>query len=714
MHGGRLSRTAGHLKLLVAVMGLVLSLWPVGAGATAVGAGGTPECVVLAQGEPDWLMLAPQASYFLDRSGQAGLDQIRQEAGFQAHGARPPSYGIADGALWAKVELCNSGITNLTRLLVFRYPRLSAISLFLVHSDGRTSFAEMGDASGRHKLPAAIGYEFPIEIRGGERVQAYVRVAMISGTLVMPLFLATSAAWAAENINTRVIEATLLATIVSIAVFLALMGIIQRNPLSASTAALLIALFLYLATNRGWHDMLLSTEPPFWRHAVPVVTSYLAVVSAAAFLRIYFQMPTDARWLDLVTRILIFAALFSLPLAGFDTRLSQQVISVIGGVLVLMFIAAPVATARQNPRRAMLHLVAWGLPILGFAALLLRDAGLVPDVFLTNFTHLAGSAVGAILFGAIIADKLLQQHIAMERVLEDDSRQLSAAVAQRTDELQRSNRELERNVSELIAAKVSLERSIRSRGIFLANISHELRTPLNAILGFSEIMSRGILGKVQPPAYGQYVASIFNSGQHLLSIIDQMIDLSRMEAGQFMIAPEPTDIGQLIRSCVTMIRGLPAAAGRTIHFEERGGTVQAQVDARAMRQVVINLLNNAVKYSPPDTDIGIALIHRPGTDIAITISNQGAGIAEEFIPYLFEPFNRGDPRISRGIEGIGLGLPLSKRLVEMHGGELALTSAPGVGVVVRIVLPPPAMSGDPAGPSEPVQDLALPRAAIAL
>jgi signal transduction histidine kinase len=261
----------------------------------------------------------------------------------------------------------------------------------------------------------------------------------------------------------------------------------------------------------------------------------------------------------------------------------------------------------------------------------------------------------------------------------------------RTDEigsLSRSLRVFRDNAIErqqLHIAKMGAETANRAKSEFLANMSHELRTPLNAIIGFSEIIKKGMFGPLSA-RYCSYGGDIHDSGTHLLNLINEILDLSKLEAGHFELHEENVDIAAVIQTSKRLVE--PQAEKGKVQLSEAVETDLPMVlaDERRIRQVLINILSNAVKFTPEGGQVLVQSL-LGGDGIVIAISDTGIGIAPGQIGKAMEPFGQIDSKISRKYEGTGLGLPLAKRLVELHGGTLAVESALGVGTTVTIVLP---------------------------
>ncbi len=230
------------------------------------------------------------------------------------------------------------------------------------------------------------------------------------------------------------------------------------------------------------------------------------------------------------------------------------------------------------------------------------------------------------------------------------------------------------------------ESANQAKSTFLAIMSHELRTPLNAIIGFADVIRTEALGPIENARYREYISDIRDSGAHLLELINKILDLSKIEAGKFDLMPERLSCEPLIRSVLRLFREQATSAGVALELSVDPSTASIRADERSLRQVLINLVSNALKFAPKGTAIAISVTGSlKGTEIAV--SDRGAGIAPADIEKAIQPFSQlGDP-MTRRHEGTGLGLALVKALVELHGGSLAIESTPGSGTIVRLLFP---------------------------
>jgi signal transduction histidine kinase len=249
--------------------------------------------------------------------------------------------------------------------------------------------------------------------------------------------------------------------------------------------------------------------------------------------------------------------------------------------------------------------------------------------------------------------------------------------------------ELMQHEAALRRARDEAEGANRAKSEFLAMMSHELRTPLNAIIGFSEVMHDGLFGPL-PARYLEYLKDINDSGQHLLQIISDILDMSKLDAGKATLSETVCDVPLIIKRCQRLMAHR-AESGRVL--------IEAQLppelpllwaDELKLRQIILNLMSNAVKFTRPGGRVAVAAYDLgPGDDggVVVEIADNGIGMAAESIPLALSPFRQIDNRLDRKYEGTGLGLPLTKGLVELHGGALDITSQVDLGTTVTIRLP---------------------------
>jgi two-component system cell cycle sensor histidine kinase PleC len=248
--------------------------------------------------------------------------------------------------------------------------------------------------------------------------------------------------------------------------------------------------------------------------------------------------------------------------------------------------------------------------------------------------------------------------------------------------------ELEQAKSISDEARHRAEAANVAKSRFLAQMSHELRTPLNAILGFSEVMKSEIFGGHAVAVYKEYSADIHNSGVHLLNLINEILDLSRIEAGRYELNEEAVSLINAVADCHHLLKLRASSRGITIHEVFEHGMPRIWGDERAVRQVVLNLLSNSIKFTPQGGEIWLKVGWTASGGQYLSVKDTGSGIAEDEIPIVLASFGQGSNSIKSAEQGAGLGLPIAKSLIDMHGGTFTLKSKLRIGTEVIVTFPP--------------------------
>ncbi|HIC80471.1 MAG TPA: CHASE2 domain-containing protein [Kiloniellaceae bacterium] len=256
-----------------------------------------------------------------------------------------------------------------------------------------------------------------------------------------------------------------------------------------------------------------------------------------------------------------------------------------------------------------------------------------------------------------------------------------------------------RSAEEREMALILAEAGNRSKTSFFANMSHELRTPLNAILGFSEMMKREILGPISPPKYRDYVEDIHHMGNHLLSLVNDILEMSKVEAGESHLSESEFPLQDVLADCVRTVQSAYRDSGIAVSFGRETVAHRLWADKRMFTQMVLNLVSNAVKYTPKGGEVRLTGSVDERGDFRLSISDTGIGMSDKEVSEAFVPFRRIDHALASNLEGIGLGLPLTKAMIEMHGGRLELTSVTDRGTTATLVFPASRLrnSPDPKG-----------------
>jgi len=237
------------------------------------------------------------------------------------------------------------------------------------------------------------------------------------------------------------------------------------------------------------------------------------------------------------------------------------------------------------------------------------------------------------------------------------------------------------------------ETASRAKSVFLANMSHELRTPLNAIIGFAEVIAGQFFGPVTPKRYAEYGADIHQSGRYLLSLVNDLLDLAKIEAGRMDMAPDWLDPQDVAADTLKTCEAEAARGQLSLVLADFPTRTELRADQRALRQMLLNLVSNAMKFTCPGGRI-VLRAEAVAEGLALSVIDNGRGIAPDLLQRLMEPFVQGATETVQGQQGTGLGLSITRRLMEMHGGTLTIDSAPDQGTTARLVFPAAAVRRD--------------------
>jgi len=253
-------------------------------------------------------------------------------------------------------------------------------------------------------------------------------------------------------------------------------------------------------------------------------------------------------------------------------------------------------------------------------------------------------------------------------------------------ELEEALAQLRAKNSELNEALVRAQAADQAKNQFLAMVGHELRTPLNAVIGFSEMMDQEIFGPLGDPRYDAYIDDVLASSRHLLGVINDIIDVVKLELDELRLHPDGIAVGRLLETCAGFVREKAAREGIDLQVKASTDLPELVADPQKVRQMLVNLLTNAVKFTDPGGRITLAA-ERQGEEIAIWVADTGIGIPYDLQQEVLQPFKQVDGSLARNAEGLGIGLPLTAQLAHAHGGRLSLTSVPDEGTTVTLHLP---------------------------
>jgi two-component system cell cycle sensor histidine kinase PleC len=346
---------------------------------------------------------------------------------------------------------------------------------------------------------------------------------------------------------------------------------------------------------------------------------------------------------------------------------------------------------------AMNATITASIPVAVYAGLAPMTLAIAAYLWPTSLTDkalpLTALAIGTMLYSVILAKKLYAR--ALDTLFFQSEK----------DEL---IAELEQAKINSDVARLRAEEANLAKSRFLATMSHELRTPLNAILGFSEVMKQELFGTHKVASYKEYSSDIHASGQHLLTLINEILDLSRVEAGRYELKAEPVALSNVIEECRHLLSLRAKKREITIHETAEPNLPRIWADERAVRQVALNLLSNAIKFTPPGGSINIKIGWTVYGGQYFSVKDTGPGIPEEEIPIVMSSFGRGTLAQKNAEEGSGLGLPIVKGLIELHGGTFTIKSKVREGTEVIVVFPPERIMNalprlDPEAPPETLE-----------
>jgi signal transduction histidine kinase len=445
------------------------------------------------------------------------------------------------------------------------------------------------------------------------------------------------------------------------------------------------------------------------------LAAYEPVLPATSllFVGIYWFYPSPA--LPILAGTL---ALITWPLTRLGRRLMNQnrvdaaIIRIVGGIWLLalsaslfgaplfalpamLAVGAVTVAVGYASERLLLRSAVGSIVVCAVAAVLSVGEPLIaigPYPIWVARTLLAAYVLVTFTFCALVlwhsksrqAETLAEMREA-NRALAESERSLERKVEERTAELARQNRALEASQRQLSRARDEALAANRHKSAFLANMSHELRTPLNAVIGFSEVLLEKVFGELNEKQ-DEYLNDIHSSGKHLLSLINDILDLSKIESGRLELSPSTFELPVTIDNALVLMRDRARRAGVGLSQEVDSGIGTMTADERKLKQILINLLTNAVKFTKDGGSVTLRAQRLDG-EVEIAVTDTGIGIAPEDRDLIFEEFRQAGDEWARNKEGTGLGLALTKRLVELHGGRIRVESELGRGSTFTFSLP---------------------------
>jgi two-component system, sensor histidine kinase LadS len=604
-------------------------------------------------------VLGPQVQVLRDPQGQLAFEAVAT-AGmtdrFRPSSADGLNYGFTRDAYWYRVALKNEDAAASTVrdwVLEISWPPLDEVDVYVVHASGRVEHTGTGD----QRPPGSSGiehrnYAVPLALAPGESVVLYLRV-YIDGAHQLPMRVWTERAFflktARENLYFGMFYGTVLVMVVY-----NLMILLATRDLSYLYYVLFIFSLGLLQLNLDGFAF-----PYLWSISPKLINGSLAFVIALAtvfvplFIRRSLQTEVRAPRLHILLNIAIGIAIGSMILPFVLPVMEATFINAaIGAVTTVLMAVVIILRAIAGDRTARFYLLVWGALVVGVVVKVLEINGLLPTTVLSTYALHIGLALLVTLVSLALADQINSDRIERERLVRERADAQSAAKSE-----------------------------------FLAKMSHELRTPMNAIVGFTDLALRSHSDERRI----EHLGNIDSASRAMLRIVNDVLDLTRVEAGKLELDARPFDLRQLLNQ----VHGLVAvsAANKTVVVSVMAAPELPMVvvgDGARLQQVLMNLMGNAVKFTEQgEVELRVTQRHGGGGKVLLRfeVRDTGIGITPEQLETLFTPFTQGDQSITRKYGGSGLGLVISKQLVELMGGRIEVESVAGKGSHFSFDLP---------------------------
>ncbi len=442
----------------------------------------------------------------------------------------------------------------------------------------------------------------------------------------------------------------------------------------------------------GPYDSMVKLFAQSAKSAAPAQFALIVVITAGAL----FWLPTLPVVFWALLMLPTLASRYALGVAFLRLRdpekaarlwrvfftLTEMMFGAVWAIIVVDLLSAPAANAHTFAM-IIVMLVSGMIAMMGSAIPAAVGAGLMPIMVALVGLFAAGSRQDTIILSLLCAG-VLAYFIALA------SRLHRTALAGLSYQAEK-----DALIAELEQAKLNSDEARRraeganlAKSRFLATMSHELRTPLNAILGFSEVMKAELFGAMNVPTYKEYSADIHSSGQHLLMLINEILDLSRVESGRYELKEEAVSLPGVVEECRHLLALRAKNKSIMVHEDAEEQLPRIWADERAVRQVTLNLLSNAIKFTPQGGEVWVKVGWTTTGGQYLSVRDNGPGIPEDEIPIVLSSFGRGSMAQKNADEGSGLGLPIVRGLVELHGGEFKLQSKVREGTEVTVIFPP--------------------------
>jgi signal transduction histidine kinase len=600
------------------------------------------------------ILLGPYFEVFVDREAKLGFEEVRT-APFERSTQEVPSFGFTGSAIWLRFRLPSDLSSDEELLLEIRNPPLDRIEFYVPAPTAQFQRQQVvGDT-----LPWGLreikdrNYVFRLKRTEGDDQDLYLRVTS-QGAMVVGAYLWRPDEFATHSRAAQLAFGFFYGLLLALIFYNLMVFLSIQDRLYLYYVLYGITSSMWLFASDGFVFEYLGPEGGWWPNNGFATCLGLSLLFGAHFARTFLDAGRVSRWADhLLMTFTVAGGLLAICGASGWFLSYRSILSSMSAIAILVAAAVLFVAVRAllaGYRAARFLLLAWAALLVSLVVYPLRNFGLLPQTFFTAYSVHIGLALDLILLSFALGDrvKLMRREAQLAKT---EARAMEIATKHKSD--------------------------------FLANMSHELRTPLNAILGFSEMLRERYFGDLTAKQ-AEYVNDIREAGSHLLALINDILDLSKVEAGRMELDLTDFHLDSAVESAIALIRERATRHGISLHTNVEKNLVRG--DERKVKQILLNLLSNAVKFTPDGGRIGVD-VKLSGHMVEVSVTDTGIGIALEDQQSVFLEFKQVGKDLARKAEGTGLGLALTKRFVELHGGTIRLQSAPGKGSAFFFTLP---------------------------
>jgi len=596
-----------------------------------------------------------------------------------------PSLGLTRSAYWVRFKLKDTSSSEREWLVEFEWPVIDLLELYIPQPSGGFIARKAGELV--HFAEWEVPYRnptFSLPLPLGGAATYYMRFEG-EDSMLLPLVVWSSEAFRKKRATENFWLGLFYGVLFILAAYNLLLFISIRDRSYLYYVLTVVAFGLHQLCLGGLLNQFLWPASTWWTFRALNFFGAAMVLFPMLFARSFLMTRLHTPRLDKVLQVLVavFAVMWLYPLVG-DVQTFNKLIGVPGIPAVLSLICAAVLCWRKGYRPGLYFLGAWSWGLAAALVYGFRGLGLVPSNSLIDNALPVAFLLTAVSLSLALAGRVNLLKRDLEKSVGEKERLLAA--------VQDLNLTLESRIRRRTA---ELQASNQHKSEFLANMSHELRTPLNAIIGFSEVLGEKVFGELNEKQ-GEYARDIYESGHHLLSLINDILDLSKIEAGRLELEKSAFDLPMAVDNALLLMRERASRNGVKLSRELGAGIGELTADERKVKQILINLLSNAIKFTPEGGSVTVRAESLQDA-VVISVADTGAGIAAEDQELIWEEFRQVGSDYTRKSEGTGLGLTLSRRLVEVHGGRIWVESEVGRGSTFTFTLPtrPPGEEGEP-------------------